>query len=776
MVSIARLTALLAAVLVAVLTVVAPAVISPIPAGAQAGASGEVGSLRGCVEASEQVRVLYVMDESGSLQFTDQENDRITAAKFSLNSFLELSVAKPVEVRLAGFSSDYRDLDEDGADEDKWIELNRDTAVGIEAQIDEYAARKDGVDTDLPLALEGAFEALEPIDPTTCNLIVLFADGGYDIKPRVSADDQAQFGLEKPYAPDIALDTPEGVAEARRAGRIALCDDEEGTMSKVDEAGVRLITVALADSEFIDTSLLESLTTGRSEQTLCGSDFSGSRGVFSPVDADSLAFSFGAITGSVTGGSVASSSIEVCVEGDDECASELLVDVDSLISQFSINAQFTDPAQLLLLTDPNGESVRVGFEGAREVALPGAVLKTNWIDEQALTATVIPTNNNELVPGKWSVAAFAESSDTGPANLLVTRSGNLKTVIPAGNQLKAGETGLVTALVTTTRGGEIEGSKLDVKAVLTDTRSQTLEVELQDANDGEGTFSSTVEVPPDFIGPADVEVQVVGTTSDSEEFTDSAVGIIPVDTDEAGSVDTTSESLASKLGKLGILGLLLLGALLLWLFIWRRREVTEARFRLDGLSVSSTPVVIRNDGALFRIDGEARPLALAPADFHAHPDPTASRVVNLPLTTLKVHPAKHPFDERNATASADAPITSKYASDELRSTEIDAELGGLDGTWLFIMDEENSLLANADTTNPSYGSIAGELMVFIEQSRTDIPRLFIELPDQVVPAARLLLRDARAARATDVDDASTGDMLEWVDQWAGSSETTPSGS
>ena len=743
--------------------------LSFVPAGAQAGSSGEVGSLRSCVEASEQVRVLYLMDESGSLKFTDPEDDRITAAKFSLNSLLELTVEKPVEIRLAGFSSDYRDLVEDGPDEDKWISLNRDTAVGIEAQIDEYASRKDGVDTDLPLAMAGALEALEPIDPTTCNLVVLFADGGYDIKPRVSTEDQVTYGVEKPYAPEIPLDSPEGVAEARRAGRAALCDGDDATMSQIDDAGVRLITVALADSDFIDTALLESLTTGRSDQTLCGKDRTGSRGVFSPVDADSLAFSFGAITGSVTGGSVASSSIAICAEGDTECSSELPIEVDSLISQFSINAQFADPSQLLRITDPNGEIVRVGFEGAREVALPGAVVKTNWIDEEAVTATVIPTGNNELVPGEWSVAAFA-AEDTGPANLLVTRSGNLKTVIPADNTLQAGETGLVTALVTTTRGSAIEGSKLEVNAILTDNRSQTIEVALQDANDGEGTFSSTVEVPPDFIGPAEIVVQVIGTTSDLDEFTDSAEGIIPVQTDEAGSVDTTAESLGSKLGKLGIIGLLLVAALLVWLFIWRRGEVKAARFNLDGLSVSATPVVIRNDGALFRIDGDARPLALAPADFHAHPDPSASRVVNLPSTTLKVNPARHPFDERSAVATSDSPITSRYTSDELHSTEIDGELGGPDGTWLFIMDEENSLLVNSDTSNPSYGSIAGELMVFIEQSRTDIPRLFTALPDEVVPAARLLLRNARAAKASNADDATTSEMLDWVDQWAGSSE------
>lgn len=749
-----------------IVAVVLSLIVAMIPSAASAqGAetSGSVQSVTSCVSAADDVRVLFLIDESGSLKYTDPDDERITAARFALESFLDLSLEKQVETRTAGFSSDFRD--ETG----EWIELSDESAGQIEDEIDSFADRRDGLDTDLPNALAGAYATLDPVAPTTCNLILLFADGGYDLVPRSSPERIADLGIEKPYAPGVEIVDADSVSEARVLGREALCDDEDGTMTQVDEAGIRIVTIALADSEFINTELLESLTVGRSTGGQCGSDFSGSRGAFTPVSNDDLALSFGAITGRVAGADVARSSIAVCAEGE-ECSSALDVRVDQLIDRFTVDAQFADPSQELVITHPNGiDRARLSFNRDEEVILEGAVAKAAWIDERSVKVSVIPTGNTELSPGDWSIAAQSPSSDSEPANLLVTRFPNLEANITPGEAFVKGEPGLVSAAVTTLEGRPITGLDIEATATVTDQRGAIYEVPLTSSGADDGTFSGTIDIPSDFVGPAEVGLEVVASTTDGLEFTDSASATVLLENERSAIPETESTSLGSQLGRLGILGLIFLAALLVWAFLWRRNESSEARFELEGISVASIPVVIRGDGALFRVDGQTRPLAMAPSDFHGHADPTPSRVLKLPNAELRVNAARHPFDERSADATALKPITGKYGSSELYSTNIDSELGG---SWLFLLDTENSFEANADSANQAYGSVAGDLLVFLSKEKTDVPRFFQELPDQLVTAARVLFRDARAANASKVE-STTADMLEWVDQWAGPTADSP---
>ncbi len=719
--------------------------------------SGRVESVASCVAAAEDVRVLFLLDESGSLRFTDPDDERITAARFALESFLDLSLEKDVEARVAGFSADFTDST------GEWVPLNDTNASRLEAEIDAFADRQSGLDTDLPNALGGAYDTLDPVDPATCNLVLLFADGGYDIAARTTPQLKADLGTTKNYAPGIEIVDAEAVAEARVLGREALCDDEDGTMAQLDDAGVRFVTIALAESDFITTDLLESLTVGRAPGQVCGKDLTGNRGVFTSVSSDELSLSFGAITGRVAGADVARSSIAVCAEGE-ECLGALPIAVDQLIDRFEVAAQFSDPSQELIITHPNGDDrARLSFEREGEIIISGAVAKATWIDEKSVTVAVIPTGSNELSEGEWTVAAQSTSPDSEPARLLVTRFPNLESAVVENENFTAGEPGLVSARVSTLEGRPITGVNVAARAVVTDTAGKTLEVNLQDSGADDGIYTGTVDVPIDFVGPAAIDVEIVATTIDGLEFTDAAEGIVVVDTLRSEEVNTDSTPLSTQLMRLGVLGLIFLAALAVWLFLWRRNEASDSRFELDGLSVASIPVVVRGDGALFRVDGQTRPLAMSPADFNSHPDPTPSRVINLPQASLRVVPAKHPFDERSAEATAQVPVTGKYGTSELTSTTIDANLRG---SWLFLLDGPNSLEANADSANPAYGSVAGELLVFLH-TRTNVQRFFQELPEQLVPSARALFRLHRNA-AAERPDGNTADMLEWVDQWAGS--------
>lgn len=738
------------------IAVIAAQLLTALPAGAQDDATGSVQSVVSCVATAEDVRVLFLIDESGSLKFTDPDNERITAAKFALETFLDLTVEKQVEVRLAGFSDDFRD------ETAEWVVLEAATAGRLADEIDSFATRSNGIDTDLPNALAGAFDTLSPLEESTCNLLLLFADGGYDIQVRNSAEQQELYGIEKPYAPGIELTDPDAIREARVLGREALCDADDSTMASIDEGGVRLVTIALADSAFIDLGLLESLTTGRADGQVCGADLTGSRGVFSPVGSDDLALAFGEIAGRVVGGSVAASSIAVCTEGED-CVSARSVQVDQLISRFTVDAVFAEPGQQLLIIDPEGERARISFDRPRDVALPGAVASANWLADDSVSVEVLPSSGSELLAGEWQISAVAPSSDSDPANILVSRFPNLLAEIPNLEAFQPGAPNLIEATVTTLNGEPIDDLSLAVEATVTDQTGEAFPLTLDRASGTAGTFDAVLDLPKDFVGPAIVSVDVLATTDDGLEFTTTAETLVVVRLAPPAAVENSSTPLSTQLLRLAAVGLVFAVLAAAWTLWWRRREASKALFELEGLTIAKVPVVIRGDGALFRIDEEARPLALAPSDFHKHPEPVATKVLKLPEVTLEVVPAGHPFAERSATATAASPLTSTAGNKALNQAFVEPELGG---TWVFLLDQENSLAANDDAANPAYGSIAGQLVVFLRQGHTDVSDFFRRLPTEVVPHSRTLFRDVRAERlaATPVEDSN---MLEWVDQWAG---------
>ncbi len=735
---------------------IATQVLAASPASAQDEATGSIQSVASCVATADDVRVLFLIDESGSLKFTDPDNERITAAKFALETFVDLAVEKPVEVRLAGFSDDFHD--ETG----EWVELSTPTVDRFTDEIESFGSRSDGIDTDLPNALAGALETLEPLGESTCNLVLLFADGGYDIQVRNSTEQQELYGVEKPYALGVEITDADAVREARTLGREALCDTDDSTMTSIDEGGVRLVTIALAESDFIDLGLLESLTTGRSDGQICGSDLTGSRGVFSPVGSDDLALAFGEIAGRIAGGAVASASIAVCSEGED-CVSAQTVQIDQLIRRFKIDVVFAEPGQQLLIIDPDGERARIGFDRPRDVALPGAVASANWIDDNSVSVEILPSARAELVEGDWTISAVAPSSDSDPANMQISIFPNLLAEIPNLPAFQLGASNLIEATVTTLNGQPIENLGLLVEATITDQTGDSFSVPLARTADGKGSFDAVVTLPQGFVGPAIIDVNVLGTASDGHGFTTSANALVEVDLAPQAAIEETGTSLSTQLLRLAGVALVFAVLTAVWMLWWRRREANIAAFDLEGLTIAKVPVVIRGDGALFRIDSETRPLALAPSDFNKHPEPVPTRVLNLSDVTLEVVPAAHPFAERSATATANGPLTGAFGNLKLNTAVIEPELGG---SWVFILDRENSLAANDDATNPAYGSIAGELLVFLRQGHTNVSDFFKRLPIEVVPNSRTLFRDVRAERqsATPLQDAN---MLEWVDQWAG---------
>ncbi|HEY4377480.1 MAG TPA: vWA domain-containing protein, partial [Acidimicrobiales bacterium] len=225
-------------------TTTAPASASP--------AGDALDNLAGCVRGSHQLLVLFLIDESGSLQKTDPGRQRVAAAASALDSLASLTATSvpagerpQVQVAIAGFANAYVPAQD-------WTALDQQTLPGLRTTVRAFAKRNTGLETDFVNGLQGARDALaakSALDSGAsasqpCKAVLMFTDGKYDIARRTAANEK-ELGATKPYAPGIDLTNDAGVSRAIAAGVTALCRPG-GLADGLRDDGTTMITVALA--------------------------------------------------------------------------------------------------------------------------------------------------------------------------------------------------------------------------------------------------------------------------------------------------------------------------------------------------------------------------------------------------------------------------------------------------------------------------------------------------------------------------------------------------
>lgn len=214
----------IACVAVALLT----CAILPLPVHAQTGAVPGDCTL----DESQTIRVLLLIDQSGSLARTDPDDQRIPGAMAVVRSYASLAErVQQVEVQVAGFGEDYA--------AGEWMVLDEDSLAGVLDRVEAVASVDDQNHTDYVYTLRGASEAFST-GTAGCQVLFWFTDGEHDLDEDYLTD----VGLERFYFPDPV--TPNNATDAEALMPALICD-RGGYASQLGDAGVNSQIMLLGD-------------------------------------------------------------------------------------------------------------------------------------------------------------------------------------------------------------------------------------------------------------------------------------------------------------------------------------------------------------------------------------------------------------------------------------------------------------------------------------------------------------------------------------------------
>jgi len=183
-------------------------------------------------DGKSQLNVLYLIDESGSLKWNDENNLRVQGIKRSLEQFRDVSINKPyfsVNRAITTFGSSFNlrksweKISGNKLDEDlDWIDSNIPTL-------------NQGQYTDWNKGLRGAYDLFQKITtPASCNVMVWFTDGGVQV------------------GNDSAL-TRNSLAEICGADPLTGANTgEEALIDKFRNSGINIQGVLLRNQKYID--------------------------------------------------------------------------------------------------------------------------------------------------------------------------------------------------------------------------------------------------------------------------------------------------------------------------------------------------------------------------------------------------------------------------------------------------------------------------------------------------------------------------------------------
>jgi hypothetical protein len=132
----------------------------------------------GLGEATLDLHVLFLLDESGSLKSHDEQNRRVAGTVRALDALQELAVRFSdkginIEVAIHGFAQGYFDHG------NTWSRLGSSSTLGsLKSDAEKFGTRNGGLWTDYTEAIDGASDVLK--DREGCKALVWFTDGEFD--------------------------------------------------------------------------------------------------------------------------------------------------------------------------------------------------------------------------------------------------------------------------------------------------------------------------------------------------------------------------------------------------------------------------------------------------------------------------------------------------------------------------------------------------------------------------------------------------------------------
>jgi hypothetical protein len=336
-------------------------------------------------DGKNQLNILYLIDESGSLRWNDKENLRVQGIKRSLEQFRDVSLTKPyfsINRAITTFGSSFtvqknwEKLSEGSLENDlNWIDKN-------------IPDLNRGKFTDWEKGLEGALQLFQQVKAAnTCNVMVWFTDGGIQVGANVES---TRASLER-----ICGANP---VTGKKSNDLAIID-------KFRRAGINIQGVLLRNQKYIDNPS-EVVGSEVSKQDL--DNELARMSFFLPVVEQSGGVSGGAF---VTGGPSSFSC------GTNEGAGGVLQVVDDAIDII------WPPIQFNCLAD-NGRIIPIGKSGDIKV-------------DAALTRFTLTSPSSSFTLKNSSGAEVANSRGASKGDVQVTNLGNSSSIVQVTGKINS---------------------------------------------------------------------------------------------------------------------------------------------------------------------------------------------------------------------------------------------------------------------------------------------------------------------------------------------------
>lgn len=195
-----------------------------------------------CVNSSGQkdvVNVLFLIDESGSLDWNDEQNLRVEGLKAALDQFASIATYRPyftINRAFSTFAEEFKLIKGMG-----WNELTKSSLEGDKKWIDSNVpGLTSGQTTDYARALSGAYNYMKPqISSNSCNVLLWFTDGALNTGPTPAAD-PTTAATEKAYQDICAVNPRTGVATGG-----------EAIIDKFRKSGINIQGILLRNADVI---------------------------------------------------------------------------------------------------------------------------------------------------------------------------------------------------------------------------------------------------------------------------------------------------------------------------------------------------------------------------------------------------------------------------------------------------------------------------------------------------------------------------------------------
>ncbi|GAA3031436.1 VWA domain-containing protein [Gordonia defluvii] len=410
-------------------------------------ADAAVSRFASCVAGQKSGQVLFLIDESLSLQKSDPKAARVAAAK-ELARQLQLASdrdAAQLDVSIAAFSDSYRVITD-------WTALGNDSMGAVTDGLAKLETSNTGRDTDYATALTSAAASLaakrKPNAAPGCQMIVWFTDGALDF------DYQNRGQVDKEFAPGQQLNSPADRDAMKKAAESSICRPG-GVADQLRSSGVITVAIGLdAQSRAADFNLLQAIATGAAPGgRTCGTVTEPVPGAFYRVtDMDGLLRAFALIGGGagIETKRGACARNRVC-----EDAKHRFV-LDKSVSSVSIFADATTPGLTPVIVAPDGSEHRLDAGKPGKIDVGGAAITYSSPSDKSVSIEMSSTDAAKW-RGVWALVFVSpEASVSAQTQSNIRIYGDLAPAWPGnGNtKLRSGDKAAPFFFVVTNKKGQ----------------------------------------------------------------------------------------------------------------------------------------------------------------------------------------------------------------------------------------------------------------------------------------------------------------------------------